>query len=138
LKSLLNVKDAVQIPVLRTVLKSLLNVKDPVQIPVLRTVLKSLLNVKDPVQIPVAGASLWFSDSLASFEAALLDSFDYGINAVKAIPELEPLIMDKLFWGAEGTLVLNPLRPEEPQVLFTPLIEIRVSGSRERMGSCEF
>lgn len=34
---------------------------------------------------------------------------------VRAIPELEPLIMDKLFWGAADSLVLNPLRPEEEQ-----------------------
>jgi hypothetical protein len=34
---------------------------------------------------------------------------------VRGIPELEPQIMDKLFWGAADSLVLSPLRPEEAQ-----------------------
>ena len=63
---------------------------------------------------------MWFSDALGGFEAALVESFDYGIHAVRAIPELEPLIMDKLFWGAVDTLVLNPLRPEEAQASANP------------------
>jgi hypothetical protein len=38
-----------------------------------------------PVPGVPAEASVWFTDALESFEAALLDSFDYGIHAVRAI-----------------------------------------------------
>ena len=30
-----------------------------------------------------AEASVWFSDALGGFEAALVESFDYGIHAVR-------------------------------------------------------
>jgi dynein heavy chain len=55
-----------------------------------------------------------YPHALDAFEEQLLHIFDYGLATTNAIPELEPLIMDNMFWGKDN--FLKTLHKEEAGV----------------------
>jgi dynein heavy chain len=49
------------------------------------------------------------------FEAALVSVLEKGLLAAEGLPELEPAIMDKIFWASKP--LLDSVHPQEPVVI---------------------
>ncbi|KAK3252700.1 hypothetical protein CYMTET_38016 [Cymbomonas tetramitiformis] len=86
------------------------------------------------------GALFKYTTPLESLVAQSVAMFDYGITCSQMVPELEPLIMEKLFWS--GNRVLNSVHLMEEQVgkLRTRIgqaMEHAVKGLRRYLGMYE-
>ena len=65
------------------------------------------------------------AQALEAFEEQLSTVFLYGLTSTQQIPELEPLIMDQMFWGKDN--FLKTLHKEEPAVV-AQLKRVRAAG----------
>lgn len=77
----------------------------------------------------------YFSSNPDDILKVMMDTFEHVIVATSAIPELEPIIMERLFWGTN--CVLTNVHPQEHQVTPTvPAVPAALPHARH-VGRCK-
>ncbi|KAJ3275318.1 Dynein heavy chain 1, axonemal [Terramyces sp. JEL0728] len=74
-------------------------------------------NVKKPlfvIDIVFKFGKLQYNMDVHSFEVTLLNIFDKSFSASDNLPQLEPLVLDQIFWASKP--FLQPIHPKDPSL----------------------
>ena len=63
----------------------------------------------------IEGGKVQFSTKPESFLSSVVHLFNKGISAAKSVPQLEKMVMEKLFWS--GSPLLEAVGENEPLVV---------------------